>query len=143
MRLAIILLSVAALLSFATMQLHMVAAPSAPVVAAERRERLPAPRENPPNTSEIAPSSTTPAPPLFRAATVPAALQTPRPGERFTLIGIAGRNESRVIFLRDEADQRTIRLRTGDNAGEWTLAETNERCVVLRKGRQRQNLCLG
>jgi hypothetical protein len=141
MRLAVILLCAAALLSLATVQLETIAAPSAPIVAADRRERLPAPRENLQNTSENVTLPPTSAPPLFRPAAVPAALQT-QPGERFTLIGIAVRNESRVIFLRDEADQRTITARAGDNVGEWTLAEANERCVVLRKRRQRQNLCL-
>lgn len=79
---------------------------------------------------------------LFRAAQTPSALQQPRPGEIFTLQGMVGDAETRLAFLRDESDHQTLTARVGAHVGSWTVAETSERCVVLRRERQRRELCV-
>ena len=84
----------------------------------------------------------TSAPPLFRAATVPAALAGPQPGNAFVLVGLAGDGAARVALLRDQADHHVYSARTGESVRDWTLSEANQHCVVLRKGRQRQSVCL-
>ncbi len=139
MRLALFLLTLAALLVLASLKLDRLdigAAPAQPPTAPS--PRTPAqPRAPSPSLAALS------APPMFRPAAPPPPINAqPQPGQAFALVGLAGAPEARIAFLRDQADQRTFSARPGDAVGAWTLDQIEARCVVLRQARQRQNLCL-
>lgn len=140
MRLPLALLLIAALLSWASMQLGRISLVAPPTTGAAASSASP-PSEAARDLISAAAASETPPPPLFRPASAPDQTAT-APGEHFTLVGLAGRGETRVAYVRDDADQRTSSLRVGEALGAWRLAETNDRCVVLRRGQQRRELCL-
>jgi len=146
MRLALLLLALAAALSLLSLRVQNFGAPGAEVIEAERRGGRPddtAALENEALTAEIAPPSERPsAPPLFRALQPPAETQAPASGERFALIGLAGQPGARIAFLRDLGDQSNLRLREGGYAGAWRVAEISDRCVTLRRERNEQSICL-
>jgi hypothetical protein len=142
MKLAVLCLILAALCAWGALQLQALEVTET-IVAPERRQAEPrtqAPQPRPELSVRAAAASV--AAPLFRGLTAPAGLREPAPGERFALVGLAGVGPARVAFLRDEADQRTFSARAGESVREWTVEETSDRCVVLRKARQRVNVCL-
>lgn len=140
MRLPLILCVLAALLSWSALRFQSLTIQAAhPITDPTRSQASPVAAAVHPNALHVDPTLPT-APPLFRAAH-PLSLE-PQPGDRLDLIGLAGRAEARVAFLRDAADGRTFTVRPGDEVRNWSLEEASERCVVLRRGRQRETECL-
>lgn len=140
MRLPLALLALSGLLLWGSFSLNDVAQTSPGVVAApphQTRRVAPMPLA----VRDVA-NVDAAAPPLFRALAAPATLAGPQPGDSFALVGLAGDGAARVALLRDRADHQVFNVRSGESVRDWTVSETNERCVVLRKGRQRQNVCL-
>lgn len=143
MKAPLLLLLLAALLSWGSLRLDAIDATQSPVVAAERRQPPPptAPNAEGPRVIDASAAALAHTP-LFRPAALPAALQAPQPGETFALVGMAGERETRVAFLRDQADGRTFTVRAGESVRGWTIEEADDRCVTLRRARRRQNACL-
>ncbi|MGH6951478.1 MAG: hypothetical protein ACREH4_11420 [Vitreimonas sp.] len=143
MKLPLLCLLLAALCAWGSLRLETLGAQEPIVAAARRQPERPtqAPRQaSEPNVR--APATTATSAPLFRGLTAPAALRELAPGQSFALVGLAGAGPARVAFVRDEADQRTFSVRVGESVREWTVEETSDRCVLLRKARRRVNVCL-
>jgi len=141
MKAALLLFALAAMLSWASLELGKLgAAPT--IVAATRTAPPPAPTALVDTIQSAPPPALEAAAPLFRPAALPAALREPQPGEAFALVGLAGGADDRVAFLRDEADQRTFTARTGEDVRDWTIEDASDRCVVLRRAQRRQTICL-
>ncbi len=140
MKLPLVLLALSGLLLWGSFSLNDVAQ-TPPIVAAARPHQT-RPAAPPPLAVRNVANVDVSAPPLFRAATAPAALAGPQPGDEFALVGLAGDGAARVALLRDRVDHQVFNVHSGESVRDWTVSETSERCVVLRKGRQRQNVCL-
>jgi len=158
MRWPLLLIALAALLAWAGTELEALGeAPAAPL-RSEVSSQAPAPAANAdgarvretgdvaasegPRVRDAAGAAPTFGPPLFRSATAPPTPGEVQPGQSFRLVGLAGRSEARVAFLRDEADGRAFTARIGESVRDWVVESADERCVALRKARQRQNICL-
>jgi hypothetical protein len=143
MKLALLFLTSAALLSWASFEFDRRGVDEA-VVAAERRQE-PAAQSAPSQPAGLTirdVSQPNPMASLFRPAITPEALRAPQPGQTFRLIGIAGGDSSRIALLRDDADQQTIRARVGDEVRGWRLESLDARCALLVQSRRRQTACL-
>lgn len=146
MKLVLLLLVCAALLSWGSLRLDAIEQGQAVATAQRAQQRRVAEDANAPrqalsvrDVSASAPVSSTP---LFRPAQTPAALAAPQPGQSFALTGVAGSGDTRVAFLRDEADQQTLRARVGEDVRGWRVERLDERCIALTRARQRQTSCL-
>lgn len=146
MRLALLLLVCAAFLSWGSLRLDAMEQGQA-IATAQRAQQ---PRDEPdPNASnhtlnarDVSASAPITPTPLFRPAQTPAALAAPQPGQTFALTGVAGSGDARIGFLRDEADQQTLRARAGEDVRGWRVERLDERCITLTRARQRQTSCL-
>jgi hypothetical protein len=138
---ALLLLVMAALLSLASARIELprsVAAPPAAEAPAAPSTATAGPRATPTGPAVVQPAFVS----LFRPATRPQETGAPQPGERFRLVGLVGQGPARIAFLRDEADGRATSARAGEEVAQWTLREVGERCVELRRGRNRQEVCM-
>jgi hypothetical protein len=145
-KLALLLLVCAALLSWGALRLDVMEQGQAIATAQRAQRPQVTPDANVSNhtlnvrdVSALTPTATTP---LFRPAQTPAALAAPQPGQTFALTGVAGGGEARVAFLRDAADQQTFRARAGDDVRGWRVERLDERCITLARAGQRQTSCL-
>jgi hypothetical protein len=141
MRLSLILIACAALFGWASIVLQREADGSV-VAPAQRGVDAGAPTPTPRELEAHAPDGAyETGPPLFRPAQAPAP-PGPAVGESFALVGLTGAGDVRIALLRDAADQQSFRVREGESVREWRVAEINERCVALVRGRRRQSICL-
>lgn len=140
MRLAFILLLLAAALFGGALQVQQLELLAPSAVRAPASPNATAPRQITQSPEAGPRAVAVPQGSLFRAATAPTA-ETPRPGESFSLIGLAGAADQRVALLRDNADGRLLNLRVGDQAGSWRVEEINGRCAVLTRRRERREIC--
>jgi hypothetical protein len=151
MRLAFALLIAAAILAWGASALRTIdiVGPSV-TMAAPRPPERPVPRPTPEistlTSTESEPDTNEPpafaAPPLFRPLTPPENETAAKPGENFVLVGLTRRQDTRLVFLRDQADNRTWTLRAGERVHDWVLEDIADTCVVLRRRADRQSLCL-
>lgn len=149
MRLAILLLVCAAVMSLEAVRLQSEGLLGARVIEAQRSgvaaNRAPNPHQSeqePTLTDGLAIADPTPAPPLFRPSQAPEGANGVAPGERFTLIGVAGQPGARIAFVRDLGNQQDFRVREGDAVGAWRVDVIGDNCVTLRRSREQQTPCL-
>ena len=142
MKLSLLLLALAGFFAWATFELER-ASGDGDIVAAQRAREPDARRTAPPpvQAQQSASAAAVSGPSLFRAAQAPAP-SGPAPGEVFTLVGLTGGADLRIALLRDQADQQSHRVRTGDTVGSWRIVTISERCVELSRGRRRQSVCV-
>ncbi|KAF0174197.1 MAG: hypothetical protein FD124_1422 [Alphaproteobacteria bacterium] len=142
MRLALLLLLMAAALTWASYQLDRLE-PTRNDETVVEAGRAQAPRVTPLGTEDSQPAATTPvAGQLFRVAQAPQDQTKPKPGEQLTLTGIAGPPGARVAFVRDAADGSVKTMQVGDRIGAWRAVSIDDSCLDLRRGRQSNRVCL-
>lgn len=146
MKLALLLLISAALLSWGALRLDALEQGQAIATAQRSQNARTAPNTDTSthtlNVRDVSAPAPTSATPLFRPAQTPAALAAPQAGQTFALTGVVGSGDARVAFLRDEADQQTLRARAGEDVRGWRVERLDERCITLTRQRQRQTSCL-
>jgi hypothetical protein len=151
MRLAFLLLALAAILSWEALQLQSDSTVGSGAVVAVARRSSHLRVESSPIPSIGADQPQSSGPPvaqlgvvsLLRPAIAPTkAPAPPKSGEHFALVGVVANGGSLTAFLRDQVDGRNWTVGPRGKAGDWTVQQVGSRCVVLRRGRAKQRLCV-